>query len=205
MAFLARIRVYASGFHRSISPQPVESCTKQANESMYSSQSDDDQISPSGYFFDQFRTGDGRIIDFLTAVANLDFGATSLAYNELMSVQSEILGSSFSDQLQPILPKEFSFLDSQATSQFHFSPGVTDQPASAARAYKASIDAMEKVTVTEGLKGAGAEAKEMPCKHWFHLPCIEKWLGKCTYCPPFSFAVPVAVLVMLIMKTCSKT
>lgn len=175
---------------------------------MYSSQSDDDQISPSGYFFDQLRTGDGRIIDFLTAVANLDFGATSLAYNELMSVQSEISGSSFefSDQLQPILPKEFSFLDSQATSQLHFSPGVTDQPASAARAYKASIDAMEKVTVTEGLKGAGAEAKEMPCKHWFHLPCIEKWVqGKCTYCPPFSFAVPVAVLVMLIMKTYSKT
>ncbi|KAB2610211.1 E3 ubiquitin-protein ligase RING1-like [Pyrus ussuriensis x Pyrus communis] len=74
------------------------------------------------------------------------------------------------------------------------------QPSSAAvAASKASIDAMPRVTVTEvgadcaicmGDLEIGGEAREMPCKHRFHSPCIEAWLCRRASCPLCRFSVP---------------
>lgn len=167
---------------------------------MSSCQAYDDQMSSSGYFLDQQRTENNQILDFLSAVANLDFGAASLAYDELMSTQSEISGSSSS--------KEFSFLDSQATPQAY----STCMPQSeSVDQFCFSSGKQSRVPPAGAERGnclkVGEEAKEMPCERWFQLPFIEKWLDKSTYFLPLMFTVPVMVLAMslLIMKTCSKT
>lgn len=67
-------------------------------------------------------------------------------------------------------------------------------------ASKASIEAMSMVKVLdEGIDctiylsnfGIGEEAKEMPCKHHFHLICIDKWLGINGSCPICRYKMPV--------------
>ncbi|XP_047312318.1 E3 ubiquitin-protein ligase MPSR1-like [Impatiens glandulifera] len=68
-------------------------------------------------------------------------------------------------------------------------------------ASKASIDAMPVVEVTEeSLEECpiclseyeiGGELKEMPCKHRFHMGCIEKWLGMNGSCPVCRYSMPV--------------
>ncbi|KAM1918827.1 hypothetical protein FF1_023411 [Malus domestica] len=71
--------------------------------------------------------------------------------------------------------------------------------AAAAAASKASIDAMPRVTITVvgadcaicmGDLEIGGEAREMPCKHRFHSPCIEAWLCRRASCPLCRFSVP---------------
>ncbi|KAL9166115.1 hypothetical protein ABFS82_05G008400 [Erythranthe guttata] len=72
-------------------------------------------------------------------------------------------------------------------------------------ASKASIDALpvteivggvncsEKCSVCLGEWVAGDSCKEMPCKHRFHVDCIDKWLKIDGSCPVCRYEIPVDV------------
>ncbi|XP_075099084.1 uncharacterized protein LOC107776840 [Nicotiana tabacum] len=67
-------------------------------------------------------------------------------------------------------------------------------------ASKESIDSMPAVKIVEeGVECAicllefevGGEAKEMPCKHKYHVDCVEKWLKINGSCPICRYKMPV--------------
>uniref|UniRef100_A0A2N9EDW3 RING-type E3 ubiquitin transferase n=1 Tax=Fagus sylvatica TaxID=28930 RepID=A0A2N9EDW3_FAGSY len=111
-----------------------------------------------------------------------------------MSSESETRAriGSIIDQVQAISDSDMDLVDHEESSE----------KTGALPASKASIEAMPKLVVTAGEYGkecsiclegfeVGGEAREMPCKHWFHSGCIENWLRVRGSCPLCRFVMPV--------------